>query len=90
MIVSFNGGLPLDLLLMPGEEWRESRRLVTPTFSSKSLRLVRTKLVKGREREGEGEIEREKEREGERESEGEREREKKGRERGQIVRSTLN
>ena len=52
---SFNGGLPLDLLLMPGEEWRESRRLVTPTFSSKSLRLVREREREGgREKKGRG------------------------------------
>ena len=57
---------------MPGEEWRETRRLVSPTFSSKSLRLVRTKLVKGRERERGGG--RERERGGGRERERERER----------------
>ena len=41
MMIALNGGLPLDLLLLPGDEWKKSRRLVSPTFSSKSLRLVR-------------------------------------------------
>ena len=34
------GGLPPDLVTMPGEPWRQTRRIVSPTFSSRNLKQV--------------------------------------------------
>ena len=40
LINIFQGGLPPDLTVMPGEQWRQTRRLISPTFSSGNLKRV--------------------------------------------------
>ena len=40
LLTIFQGGLPPDLTTMPAEQWRQTRRLISPTFSSGNLKRV--------------------------------------------------
>lgn len=37
---AFRQGLPPDLLGMEDEQWKQARRIITPSFSSRKLKMV--------------------------------------------------